>query len=157
MRRPVVVFVRNDVVPHVAAHEAHQRSLEFSDVTRKGLLQQYLPSADMAARLRNVRFPAIALDVGPDRDEPLQENRSTVCRWLSMDKSDAARSPVPPHHMAARCRFEAIRRQIKIGREDVKRAVKLSSLIVDISDHTEVNAGNAIKVKHRGLVDFNAL
>jgi hypothetical protein len=95
--------------------------------------------------------------LGPDRDEPLQENRSTVCRWLSMDKSDAARSPVPPHHMAARCRFEAIRRQIKIGREDVKRAVKLSSLIVDISDHTEVNAGNAIKVKHRGLVDFNAL
>jgi hypothetical protein len=45
--------------------------------------------------------------LGPDRDEPLQENR---------DKSDAARSPVPPHHMAARCRFEAIRRQIKIGR-----------------------------------------
>jgi hypothetical protein len=33
----------------------------------------------------------------------------------------------------------------------------LSSLIVDISHHTEVNAGNAIKVKHRGLVDFNAL
>jgi len=59
--------------------------------------------------------------------------------------------------VAARCRFETIERQIKIGRKDVKRAVKRSSLIVDISNHAAVNARNAVKVKHRGLVDFNAL
>jgi hypothetical protein len=59
--------------------------------------------------------------------------------------------------MASRCRFEAIQRQIKIGRKDVKRAVKLSSPIVDISHDAGVNAGNSVKVKHRGLVDFNAL
>jgi hypothetical protein len=75
----------------------------------------------------------------------------------SPDKFYAARSAVPPHHMASRCRFEAIQRQIKIGRKDVKRAVKLSSLIVDISHDAGVNAGNSVKVKHRGLVDFNAL
>ena len=33
--------------PHVAAHEPHQRSLEFSYLTRKRLLQQYLPEADI--------------------------------------------------------------------------------------------------------------
>jgi hypothetical protein len=59
--------------------------------------------------------------------------------------------------VAARCRFETIERQIKIGRKDVKRAAKRSSFIVDISHHAEVNASNAVKVKHRGLVDFNAL
>ncbi|HMF68533.1 MAG TPA: hypothetical protein VK602_13090 [Phyllobacterium sp.] len=102
-------------------------------------------------------FPRSPWMLGPDRNEPLQANWSAVCRWPSMDKSDAARSPAPPHYMAARCRLEAIQRQTKIGREDVKRAVEFGSLIVDISHHTEVNAGNAVKVKHRGLVDFNAL
>jgi hypothetical protein len=76
---------------------------------------------------------------------------------FTRDKSDAARRAAPPHHMASRRRFEAIQRQIKIGRKDVKRAVKLSSLIVDISHDAGVNAGNSVKVKHRGLVDFNAL
>src|SRR6202011_2657891 len=38
----------------------------------------------------------------------------------SIEKSDAARSPVPPHYMAALWRFEAIQRQIKIRRKDVK-------------------------------------
>jgi hypothetical protein len=59
--------------------------------------------------------------------------------------------------MAAPCRFEAIQRQIQIGRKDVKRAVKLSSLIGHISHDAKVNGGNSIKVKHRRLVDFNTL
>ena len=75
----------------------------------------------------------------------------------SMDKSDAARGPAPPHHMAAHCRLEAIQRQIKIGRKDVKRAVKLGSVIVDISHDAAVNARDSVNVKHRGLIDFNAL
>jgi hypothetical protein len=37
----VVVFVRIDVVPHVAARETHQWSLEFSFFTRKRLFQHY--------------------------------------------------------------------------------------------------------------------
>src|SRR6202048_778397 len=42
-------------------------------------------------------------------------------------------------------------------RKDVKRAVKFGSLIADICHDAEVNAGNSVKMKHRGLVDFNAL
>ena len=34
--------------------------------------------------------------------------------------------------------------------------MKPSSLIVEIHHHTGVDAANAIKVKHRGLIDFNA-
>jgi hypothetical protein len=59
--------------------------------------------------------------------------------------------------VAAPCRFEAIQRQIKIGRKNVKRAVKLSSLIGHISHDAAVSAGKSVKVKHRGLVDFKAL
>jgi len=75
----------------------------------------------------------------------------------SIEKSDAARRSAPPYHTAARRRFEAIRRQIKIGRKNVKRAVQFSSALGDILYHADVNAGNSIKMKHRGLVDFNAL
>jgi hypothetical protein len=46
---------------------------------------------------------------------------------------------------------------IKIGRENVKRAVQFSSALADILYHADVNAGNSIKMDHRGLVDFNAL
>ena len=35
--------------------------------------------------------------------------------------------------------------------------MKFGSLIADIFHDAEVNAGNSVKVKHRGLVDFNAL
>ena len=59
--------------------------------------------------------------------------------------------------MATPRRLEAIQRQIKIRRKDVKRAVEFGSLIADIFHDVEVNAGNSIKMKHRGLVDFNAL
>src|ERR1700730_17590910 len=41
IRRSVVVLVGSDVVPHVSAREAHQRSLKFSCFARKRLLQQY--------------------------------------------------------------------------------------------------------------------
>jgi hypothetical protein len=34
------------MVPHVAAHETHQRFYKFSFVTSKRLLQQYLPQTD---------------------------------------------------------------------------------------------------------------
>src|ERR1700737_3153920 len=72
----------------------------------------------------------------------------------SIDKSDTARSPVPPHHVAAPCRFEAIQRQIKIGRKNVKRAVKLSSLIGHISHNAAVSAGKSVNVNNRGRVVF---
>lgn len=35
--------------------------------------------------------------------------------------------------------------------------MKFGSLIADIFHDAEVNAGNSIKVKHRRVVDFNAL
>jgi hypothetical protein len=35
--------------------------------------------------------------------------------------------------------------------------VKFGSLIADIFHDAKVNAGNSVKMKHRGLVDFNAL
>jgi hypothetical protein len=58
--------------------------------------------------------------------------------------------------MASPRRFEAIQRQIKIGRKHVERAVKLGSLIGHILHHATVNPGNSVKVNHRGLIDFNA-
>src|SRR3984893_5175189 len=47
IRRSVVVLVGSDVVPHVSAREAHQRSLKFSCFARKRLLQQYRRKADV--------------------------------------------------------------------------------------------------------------
>ena len=41
MRRAVLVFVRNNEVPHIATYETHQRVQEISFVTRKRLLQQF--------------------------------------------------------------------------------------------------------------------
>jgi hypothetical protein len=35
--------------------------------------------------------------------------------------------------------------------------VKFGSLIADIFHDAEVNAGNSVKMKHHGLIDFNAL
>jgi hypothetical protein len=35
--------------------------------------------------------------------------------------------------------------------------MKLSSLIVEVYYPAGVDAANAVKVKHRGLIDFNAL
>jgi hypothetical protein len=35
--------------------------------------------------------------------------------------------------------------------------MKPSSLIVEIHHHAGVDAANAVKVKHRRLIDFNAL
>jgi hypothetical protein len=43
----VVDFGCNDMVPHLAAREAHQRLWEFSIATPKRLLQQNLPEADV--------------------------------------------------------------------------------------------------------------
>ncbi|WFU45430.1 hypothetical protein QA640_46280 (plasmid) [Bradyrhizobium sp. CB82] len=75
----------------------------------------------------------------------------------SIEKSDAARRSAPPHHTAARRRLEAVRRQIKIGRKNVKRAMQFSSPLGDVLYYADVYAGNSIKMKHRGLVDFNTL
>jgi len=50
----VVVFAGNDMVPHVATREAHQRSLKFSCFTRKGLFQHYRHKTDIAARADDV-------------------------------------------------------------------------------------------------------
>jgi hypothetical protein len=48
IRRFVVVFVRNNEVPHIATHETHQRPWKISFVTQKRLLQQYLPRPEVA-------------------------------------------------------------------------------------------------------------
>jgi hypothetical protein len=47
IRSSVVVFVRNDVVPHIAARETHRRSWKILAVTPKRLLQQYRRKADI--------------------------------------------------------------------------------------------------------------
>jgi hypothetical protein len=76
----------------------------------------------------------------------------------SIDKFDAARIPVPPHHMAVLCRFETVEWQIKFEGGKLKRGwMKPGSLIVEILHQTGVDAGNTVKVKHRELINFNAL
>jgi hypothetical protein len=50
IRAAVVVFVRNDEVPHIATYETHQRAQEISFVTPKRLLLQNLPITDIAKR-----------------------------------------------------------------------------------------------------------
>jgi hypothetical protein len=62
-------LVGNDVVPQVAAREAHQRSLKFSCFTRKILLQQYLPRGDIGCLAWN----------GSGADQG--DLTSTNCRW----------------------------------------------------------------------------
>jgi hypothetical protein len=47
----VVAFALVDVVPHIAACETHERPREFSVIGQKGLFQQYLPQAEVAASL----------------------------------------------------------------------------------------------------------
>jgi len=49
MRSFVVVFVQNDVAPHIAARETHERLWKFLTDTLKRLLQQNLPKADIEA------------------------------------------------------------------------------------------------------------
>jgi len=60
--------------------------------------------------------------------------------------------------MAAPGRFEAVEGQIKFESGRVKRGgMKPGSLIVKIRHHAGMDAVNALKMKHRGLIDFNAL
>ena len=47
-RKSVVVFLRNDVVSHIVAHETHQRLWKISFATPKRLFQQYLPLTEVA-------------------------------------------------------------------------------------------------------------
>lgn len=47
--RSVVVFLRRDVVPHVAAHETHQQFWKILLVTPKRLFRQHRPEADRSA------------------------------------------------------------------------------------------------------------
>jgi hypothetical protein len=54
LRRRVIDFALNDMVPHLAACEAHQRLLEFSIATPKRLLQQYRPQAELTDPLMEV-------------------------------------------------------------------------------------------------------
>jgi hypothetical protein len=89
------------------------------------------------------------------RNSALSTQRSGVA---SIDKFDAARIPVPPRHMAVLCRFETIEWQIKFEGDHVKRGwMKPGSLIVEIHHHAGVDAANTVKVKHRELINFNAL
>src|SRR6478752_1265707 len=47
MRAPAIVFAVIDVVPHLAAREAHQRSGEFSAISEKGLFQHNRHGPDL--------------------------------------------------------------------------------------------------------------
>jgi len=55
MRSSVVVFVRNDVAPHIAAHETHERPWKILAGTPKRLLQQYRHKSDMRTQSPHVR------------------------------------------------------------------------------------------------------
>ena len=60
--------------------------------------------------------------------------------------------------MAALGRFETVEGQIKFEGGNVKRGgMKPGSLIVQIHHHAGMDAANAVKMQHRGLIDFNAL
>ena len=60
--------------------------------------------------------------------------------------------------MAAPGRFETVEGQIKFEGGGVKRGgMKPGSLIVQIHHHAGMDAANAVKMQHRGLIDFNAL
>jgi hypothetical protein len=76
---------------------------------------------------------------------------------IAIDKFDAADIFVVPDEAAALCRLETIERQIKPLGENTRPAkLKACSLVVKISHQTGVNAGNAVKVKHRELIDWNS-
>src|SRR5437764_5955365 len=47
IRRSVVVFLRSDVVPHVAAYETHQQLWKISFVIPKRLFRQHRPNSDL--------------------------------------------------------------------------------------------------------------
>jgi hypothetical protein len=76
---------------------------------------------------------------------------------IAIDKFDAADIFVVPDEAATLCRLETIERQIKPLGENTRPAkLKACSLVVKISHQTGVNAGNAVKVKHRELIDWNS-
>jgi hypothetical protein len=75
-----------------------------------------------------------------------------------VDKFNAARIPVSPHHMAVLCRFETIEREIKLKGGSVKRErTKPGPSIVEIHNSAGMDAGNAVKVKQCELNNFSAL
>src|SRR5580692_11649331 len=51
IRKSVVVFLRNDVVSHIVAHETHQRLWKISFATPKRLFQQYRHLADVSSHV----------------------------------------------------------------------------------------------------------
>src|ERR1700686_1264205 len=55
LRRSMIDFRLNDMVPHVAARKTHRRSLEFSFNTPKRLLQQYRHKSAVGGRAEHVR------------------------------------------------------------------------------------------------------
>ena len=76
----------------------------------------------------------------------------------SIDKLDATRIPVSPHHVAVLCRSETIEREIKFKGGSVKRErTKPSPSIVEIHNSAGMDAGNAVKVKQCELNNFSAL
>jgi hypothetical protein len=75
----------------------------------------------------------------------------------TIDKFHAADILVVPYQAAALCRLETIERQIKPLGENTRPAkLKACSLVVEISHQAGMNAGNAIKVQHRELIDWNS-
>jgi hypothetical protein len=86
LRRPVVDFGSNDMVPHIAARKTHQRLLKFSFDTPKRLLQQNRPRADVRRADSEARFWGRA-DVGPTRTS----QRNSACQNLARPSKERSR------------------------------------------------------------------
>src|SRR6266478_345381 len=116
IRWSVVVFVRNNVVPHVATYETHQRFWKISLVTQKRLFQHYPPKADILWKS--------AFD-----PEPTSCRRSlSRRRWVSGNDPLCAELAHEPHeHLfaidhiveAEAARFSNVRHHIPVATEDV--------------------------------------
>jgi hypothetical protein len=90
--------------------------------------------------------------------QPAAHALQLLSGMASINKFDAAGISVPPHHVTVFCRFETIEWQVKLESNNVKRGgMKPSPLIVEVYHPAGVDPANAVKVKHCGLIDFNAL
>jgi hypothetical protein len=89
------------VVPHVAAHETHQRSWKILFIAPKRLLQQYRHLTDMAGQVGEVRLRRVKRksDFGDDRsvDGPTTDDPASARVYcLRIDRSPAPMEPAIP-------------------------------------------------------------
>ena len=75
-----------------------------------------------------------------------------------INKFDTAGIPVPPHHTAMLCCSETVQCQIEFeGGGVVRRRLNHRTVTVAILHPAGITAANAVNVKHRKLVDCNAI